>query len=215
MSDWVHTLGLLAGQNRFLAYFIIYLATIFLGNISAFASFWLVFRGVFGPWGVPFLIITIYASEISGDLLWYALGMTLRDTRLGNFVKNHLPGHKKIEEKMHKSRTRLIFFSKFLYASSFPVIFMVGWSRIKFKKFIRTSAFALAIWVPILTGMAFGLFSGLLPLRAIAIFKQFEIAFFIGLALFVVADYFVAKLMRVIFGRWWKEENGEAIEVNG
>jgi len=81
VSTLVADIGLLASQNLFLAYFIIYIATIFLGNISAFASFWIVFQGYFGMWGVPFLILTIFLADVTGDLLWYALGRATRDTR--------------------------------------------------------------------------------------------------------------------------------------
>src|SRR5258708_7606955 len=88
MSEFVRDVVLLAGQNQFLAYFIIYLATIFLGNIAAFIGLWIALRGTFGVWGVPLMAADIYASEITGDLLWYSLGSALRDTRFGNFVKN-------------------------------------------------------------------------------------------------------------------------------
>jgi membrane protein DedA with SNARE-associated domain len=184
----------------FLAYFIIYIATIFLGNISAFAAFWIVFRGVLGFWGVPFLIVAIFAANVSGDLLWYSLGRALRDTRFGNFVKNHLPRHEKIERAVQKNGTSWMITAKFLYASSLPVIFSIGWAKIGFRKFIRTSLLSVAIWLPILSGLSYGLFSGLSPLLAVSIFKKFEVALIIGLALFITADYFLAKLFRKILG---------------
>ncbi len=201
MSVILTNLGLLASQNMFLAYFIIYIATIFLGNISAFAAFWVVFHGVLGFWGVPLLILTIFAADISGDLLWYSLGRALRDTRFGNFVKNHLRHHEKIERSVQKNGAGWIIMAKFLYASAFPVIFLIGWTRIKFKKFFKTSLLSVAIWLPILAGLAYGLFSGLSPLGAVSIFKHFELILLIGLVIFFVADYFIAKLARKILGR--------------
>lgn len=212
MSTVLENLGLVASQNMFLAYFIIYIATIFLGNISAFAAFWIVLHGVLGFWGVPLLILTIFVADISGDLLWYSLGRALRDTRFGNFVKNHLPHHAKIESAVQKKGASWIFMAKFLYASSFPVIFSVGWARIEFRKFIRTSLLSVAIWLPILVGLAYGLFSGLSPLRAVSIFKNFEVVFIMGIILFFVADYFLARLFRKIFGKWW---NGFDFDANG
>ncbi len=201
MPNILADIGLLASQNRFLAYFIIYIATIFLGNISAFASFWIVFQGFFGPWGVPFLILTIFAADLSGDLLWYSLGNTLRDTRLGNFLKNHLPHHEKLERRIHKNGSRWVRFSKFIYASSFPIIFLVGWMRVDFKKFFKASLISIITWLPILTGLAYGLISGLSPLNAISTFKKFEVAFFIGLVLFFVLDYFIVLLIKKIFSK--------------
>ncbi|OGY99754.1 MAG: hypothetical protein A2945_02030 [Candidatus Liptonbacteria bacterium RIFCSPLOWO2_01_FULL_52_25] len=209
MSEWINALGSLASQNLFLAFFIVYLATIFLGNVSAFATFWIAFRGGFGAWGTPLALIAIFAAEVSGDLLWYSLGNKLRDTRLGTFIKNYLPRHEQLEQKMQKRNVRYVVLSKFIYASSFPIVFMVGWSRVAFKRFFKTSALTLAVWVPLLMGIAYGLFSGLSPLGAIATFRQFEINFFIGIAAFIVANYFLTKLVKIVFGRWWREENGE------
>lgn len=211
MANFLTNIGLLAGQNPFLAYFIIYLVTIFLGNISAFASLWLALRGYLGTWGVPWILLTIFAAEATGDLLWYALGRTLRETRFGNFVKNHLPGHSKIEQNLERNGRNWIFLSKFLYGSTFPIIFLVGWTKTDFKKFFQTSLVALLLWLPILTGLAYGLIFSLTPLGAIAafkvIFKKFEFVFFFGLGLFVVADYFLAKAFKIIAARRFLREN--------
>ncbi len=214
MSAILTTLGLLASQNMFLAYFIIYIATIFLGNISAFAAFWAVFHGALGFWGVPLLIVTIFVADVSGDLLWYSLGQALRDTRFGNFVKNHLRHHEKIERAVQKNGAGWIIMSKFLYASAFPVIFLTGWAKMEFGKFIKTSLLSIAIWLPILSGLAYGLFSGLSPLRAVSIFKRFEVVLITGLVLFVVADYFIARLARKVIGRKFGILNGNG-DISG
>jgi len=210
MANFLTNLGLLASQNPFLAYFIIYVITIFLGNISAFAGFWLVFRSNFGALGVPLLILTIFCANVSGDLLWYSLGRALRETRLGNFVKNRLPGHAKIENNLQKNGPGWIFVSKFLYGSSMPIIFSIGWTRIDFKKFFRVSLLSILVWLPILSGLAYGLILGLMPLGAVAIFKNFEVAFFLGLGIFLLLDYFLAKLFRTLVGKklFGAENNG-------
>lgn len=200
MSSFLTDIGLIASQNHFLAYFIVYLVTIFLGNISAFAGFWIAARGFFGSWGIPFLILTIFVADISGDLLWYSLGSALRDTRFGNWVKNRIRGHEKIEARLHKNGAHWIFVSKFLYASSFPIIFTVGWCKVGFKKFFKTSLLSILLWVPILSAIAYGLTLGLYSLGSLAIFKRLEVIFFVGLGLFLLADYFAAKIMRKIFG---------------
>jgi membrane protein DedA with SNARE-associated domain len=207
MPQFLTNIGLLAGQNQFLAYFIVYIATIFLGNISAFAAFWMVFRGFFGLWGVPLLVLTIFLANISGDLLWYSLGFTLRDTRLGNFIRNRIPRHEKIEAKLQKIGTRIVFMSKFFYGSVFPLIFLVGWFKINFKKFFRMSVLSVLIWLPILTLLAFGLVSGLSPLRAVNIFKNFEMVFLVGIGLFIAADYFLARLFKKLFGKGFVNGN--------
>lgn len=202
MSGIVANIGLLAGQNLFLAYFIIYVATIFLGNISAFVSFWIVFQGYFGAWGIPLLILTIFLADLTGDLLWYSLGHVTRDTHIGCWIKRRLPSwHEKVEYAFAHNGRKWIILSKFIYASSFPVIFSAGWSNMKFKAFFRNSVLSVLIWLPILLGLAYGLVSGLSPLRAVSAFRQFELTFVIGLILFLFFDYLLAKFIAKVFNQ--------------
>ncbi len=193
MGNLTSAIALLASQNPFLAYFIIYLATIFLGNISAFVSFWIIAQTNFGFWGFPLLILVIFISDFSGDLLWYSLGRKSRDTRFGEWVKNHLPGHKKAEKTLQHNGKYWIYFSKFIFGSAPPVIFSIGWTGMKFRAFVKNSIFSILLWLPILIGLAYGLVSGLSPLSAVADFKKFEWNFLIGIALFVFLDYIVAR----------------------
>lgn len=196
MSSVISNIGLLASQNLFLAYFIIYFVTIFLGNISAFASFWIVLQGYFGLWGIPLLILTVFLADLTGDLLWYSLGHATRDTRVGRWIRRRLPSwHEKVEHAFEHNGRRWIILSKFIYASAFPVIFSAGWSRMGFKKFFRNSVLSILVWLPILIGLAYGLVSGLSPLRAVSAFRKFELTFFIGLVLFLFLDYLLAKFV--------------------
>jgi len=201
VNSFLADIGLIASQNLFLAYFVIYIATIFLGNISAFAGFWFIFQGYLGPWGVPLLIITIFLADMSGDLLWYSLGRSLHDTRLGRWIKNHLPGYKKAEARIEKNGKHLIFLSKFVYASAFPVIFSIGWTQMEFKKFFKNSILSILIWLPILLGLAYGVVSGLWPLHDILVVKNFEWFFLIGLVVFIVLDYLLARIIGKLFRR--------------
>jgi membrane protein DedA with SNARE-associated domain len=209
VSDILSHLVAAASQNIPLAYFIIYLGTIFVGNISAFVSFWIVIKGNFGPWGVPALILIIFIADMTGDLMWYSLGRTVHDTRFGNWIKRRIPGYKKAESKIMENGGLLIFFAKFIYASSFPIIFSLGWTRMPFKKFFRNSILSILIWLPILIGLAFGLISGLSPLGALAIFKDFQWVFLVGLGLFIFLDYLLARVLGRLFERRARARKGE------
>lgn len=207
MSVLITSFAILAGQNPFLAYFIVYVATIFLGNISAFTSFWIVLRSDLSDSNIPLLILVIFLANVSGDLLWYTLGKYLRDTRFGNWIRNRIPGHERIERSLQHSGRKWMFLAKFFYASSFPVIFSIGWSKMAFKRFFKNSLLATCMWLPILLGLAYGLISGLSPLAAATAFQNVEWFFFIGLALFIVLDYLLAKLARALFEK--KNGNGD------
>lgn len=201
MSPAVASLAAFAGQNPFWAYFIVYAATIFFGNISAFASFWIALRGNLGEWSIPLLLLIVFLANVSGDLLWYSLGRVLHNTAIGNWIRDHIPGHDRIERSLQNHGRRWMFLAKFFYASSFPVVFSIGWTGIEFRRFIRNSFLATCMWLPILLGLAYGLISGLSPLTAIDAFKHFEWLFLIGLALFILLDYLLAKLIRFLFAR--------------
>jgi membrane protein DedA with SNARE-associated domain len=174
------------------AYFIIYLGTIFLGNISAFVSFWIISRTDFGAWGIPLLILIIFCADLTGDLLWYSLGRKLRGTRFGFWIKNHLPGHNRIESTLENNGKRFLFLSKFIFGFAPPVIFLIGWTGMHFKTFFKNAVLSVLLWLPILVGLAYGLISGLSPLNAMDDFKKFEWTFVIGLLLFIILDYLVA-----------------------
>lgn len=143
-------------------------------------------------------MLTVLAADISGDILWYFLGRTLRDTGFGNFIHGHLPRHEKIDSSIQEKGAKLIFFSKFIYASSFPIIFSVGWARLDFKKFFRMSLLSILAWVPLLTLLSYGLFSGISLFRAIKLFKRFEIIIFLALICFVTINYALAKIVKRI-----------------
>lgn len=201
MPDFVNNLGFLASQNYFLAYFIFYIAVMFLGTIAEFTGFWLVFKGFFGPWGLIIFPAVVILSSASGDLLWYSFGNALKETRFGNFVKNRLPKYAKLEESLKKNGTNLIFMARFVYGSAFPIIFSIGWFGMKLQKFFKMSFISNCIWVPILTGIAYGLTLGLTPLQSVAVFKEFEIAFLIGIVSFLILSYLATKLVKYIFKR--------------
>ncbi len=195
MSTFIAALGAIAGQNLVLATFIIYVGTIFLGNIAAFTGFWIVAHGYFGAWGVPLLVLAMFLANITGDTLWYSLGHKLRNTRLGGWIKSRIPGHERMERILLHNGRKMLFFSKFMYGASFPVVFLIGWTRTPFKKFFRTSVLSILAWIPLFLGLAFTLVSGLSPLLAAATLRDVELIFLVVLAVFVAVDFLIGKVV--------------------
>ena len=105
MHDAAIVIAATIEKNPLGAYFIIYLATVIFGNISAFLSFWIIFTANLGLIGFLFFVLTIFLAETSADILWYSLGRLLRDTRFGLWVEDHLPGHARIQA-MFQSKSR-------------------------------------------------------------------------------------------------------------
>jgi membrane protein DedA with SNARE-associated domain len=211
MDTLVAQVAALASQNIVLAYLIIYVAVIFLGNIGAFVAFWIAFQGGLGAWGVPFVIVGAFAANVTGDLLWYSLGRGLRVTRFGNWLKHRTKLYKRhgerLESHVERKGRRWMLFAKFAYGSNFPILFSLGWIQLPFRQFFRRSLLAIALWLPVILGVSYGLYASLSPLAAIADIKQFEIYFLIGLVLFIILQWLLGKIVGGFLSR-----NGE---VNG
>jgi membrane protein DedA with SNARE-associated domain len=189
-----------AGQNFILACLLVYLTAIFIGSIASFTSFWVALEGSFGPWGVPTILVVVLCAAISGDLIWYTMGRTLRATRLGEWIRHRIPGHEKLESHIDHRGSRWILASKFVYGS-FPIIFTVGWTRMPFPRFFRNSLLAILLWLPVVFSVSYALYASLAPLTAaVTTVRDFELLFLMGLLLFLAAQYGLVRL----FGRVFK-----------
>lgn len=194
----------LAIQNIALACFIVYLATIFLGNIGAFTSLWIAFQGGLGPFGVLLVLAIAFCANVTGDILWYSLGRGLRRTRFGNWIHNRIPHHEKIESRIARDGRRWMLFAKFAYGSNFPILFLLGWTQTNFEKFFRRSLLAIAIWIPVILGVSYALYSTVSPLAAVATLKHFELLFLAALILFIVLQYLITKILVSFLGKTQK-----------
>jgi membrane protein DedA with SNARE-associated domain len=211
MHDAVILVAETVGRNPLGAYFIIYLATIFLGNISAFVSFWVIFEANFGLLGFLCLVATIFLADMTGDLLWYSLGRSLRGTRFGLWVETHLPGHARAEALLQQKGRQWLFMSKFVIGCAPPVVFSIGWSGMDFKTFYKNSLLSILLWLPILTLLSYGIVSGLAPLAA-SDFRKLEWVLLGGFVSFVVLDYALARGARMLAKRFWGI-NGESDDL--
>jgi membrane protein DedA with SNARE-associated domain len=201
MHDATLAVAEAVGKNPIGAYFIIYIVTIFLGNISAFVSFWIIFEAHFGIVGFLVLALTFFLSDMTGDLMWYSLGRSLRGTRFGLWVETHMPGHAKAEAMVRRKGRQWLFLSKFVLGFAPPVVFSIGWSGMDLKTFYRNSLLSILLWLPILMGLSYCIVSGLAPLAATN-FRKLEWVALGGFVLFVILDYAIAKGVKMLADRF-------------
>lgn len=187
-----------------LVYLGTYLSIIIVGNVVSFATLWLAFQGELDFKNFLGVVGLVLFADISGDLAWYWLGRKLRGTRLGEFLHRHLPKHEEIEGYITANSKKWIFLSKFIPSSTFTIIFLVGWSKIDFKKFFSTSLLAIFSSVAILVALAFGLATGLSGLEAATVFKKYERLFLLAVILFLVINFVLGKLFRSLVRRGQK-----------
>lgn len=184
-----------------LVYFGTYLSIIIIGNVVSFATFWLAFQGNVQLWPFLGVVSLVLFADISGDQAWYWLGRGLRGTKFGNFLYRKLPGREYLEEHIREKADRWIFLSKFIPSSTFPIIFLAGWSDVPFRKFFPVSLAAIVSSAAVLVLLAFGLSLGLSALQPTAFFRDFERLFLLGIVIFLILDFLAAKLSRRAFRR--------------
>ena len=189
-------IGYLARHDMALVFAAIYVITIFLGNISAFINFWVAFAANYEQWRVLAMFAVIFLGEVTGDCLWYGLGRGLRNTGFGIWVKNHLPGHERAENALQKKGKKYLYLSKFAYGSAGFVVFSIGWTQMDFRTFFKNSLISIILALPVVFFMAYGLFSGLAPLTAVAAFKHLEWLLLIGIVTFIVLQWLLSKAVR-------------------
>lgn len=191
----------LIAAQPLLVYPVTFLSIILIGNPVSFAAFYLAFQENFRAGNLFGIVLLVLAADIAGDLAWFWLGKKLRGTKLGHFLRRHIPKHEELENNIRANSDKWIFLSKFIPSTTFAIIFSVGWADIKFKKFWPVSLAAIASSVLVLMAVAFGLASSLSGLEAVHAFKRFERLFVLALIIFFILNFAVAKISRKILRR--------------
>lgn len=183
--------------GEFYTYLAIYFSTILIGNAAAFSTFILAFLGRFGHWGLLYVIIIVFLADISTDNLWYFSGRWLHNTKIGNFIKNHLPHHDLIHKHIHEGNLKWLYLAKFVSSTSAPFVFLIGWSQsVNFKKFFHLSIRTVIVWLGlmIISTTAIGL--GLIPFQSIKFFKNLEVTIVVVVILFIGFEFLLKFLSK-------------------
>lgn len=187
-------------------YVTIFFSAIILGNISAFLTFWLASFGYFGSWGVLITAITVFIADVCGDTLWFWLGRTLRETKLGHFIKNHISRMKHVKDYVNEDTIKLMFLAKFVSSTNTPLVFLAGWAKVNFKKFIRVSLFAIANWFIIIFTIIYLLRPTVGPILPTNIIGKIEIILLIGVATFFISHLLAHRLTKKVAVKKWSEK---------
>ena len=122
--------------------------TIIQGESGVVVSILLIRSGQLG-WITFFLVaglaLLLYESGI------YGLGRLLRNTPLGNKIEKKIKRHEKIEEYLHNNSSRILIISRFIMYFGLAVVFLSGWTKMPYRRFIRARAIGVAIWLGLVT----------------------------------------------------------------
>ncbi|MDO8601891.1 MAG: VTT domain-containing protein [bacterium] len=139
--------------NPLLTYSIIFFGMFFEGEGIIILASIFAWQGHLN-WGT--LAGAILAGTYLGDLVWYAAGRMLRGTRFGNWLdrKYEKPGDT-IKKAVTEHYGRFAILSKFLYFTTHPTVFIVGWHQFKFRSFLWVTLYSTLIWSAVVLGIGY------------------------------------------------------------
>lgn len=143
-------------DNQLITYLIIFFGMLVEGEII------ILFMSIFAWQGLiswPLLALLAMSGTLCGDVMWYTIGSKFKDTRFGNWLdaRYEKTGAWVYGNIVSRYATWSIL-SKFIYFTARPTIFLAGWHKLEFKKFLRMTTIATAIWAS--TILAVGYFFG-------------------------------------------------------
>ena len=117
------------------------------------------------------LSIVVVTGMILGDLVWYTAGRTLQNTTFGKWLDRRYEKQGTwISENIVGHYAKYAILSKFMYFAYRPILFLVGWHNLPFKKFFRITIYSTVVWAAIvlLIGYFFGYTVDLIGFKKIA-----------------------------------------------
>ncbi|MCL5733699.1 MAG: VTT domain-containing protein [Patescibacteria group bacterium] len=191
-ANYIHDLILIASQNAFAAYLIVFVAIFVIGDISSLAGVWLAVNGALD---IFILVPMFIVASLIGDFFYYSIGNILYDTKIGLWIEKHLPHHQEIVSTLEKRHGRLISFSKFIPFGSPPIFFMAGWIKTDIKKVLKYDLISLAMWQPILIIAGYFLAATFNFLKAQVFFRRIEILIALAVIIFFIVDVAVSRVV--------------------
>lgn len=189
-----------------LAYALIYVGTILFGNVVVLGATWLAWIGRLGTEGLTLTLVVILVAHLSGDMLWYWLGRLFSGTPFGRWLRHRLPPNDHVGEFLDTHRVVLVASGKLLLAPVIPLLFLAGWYKMPFGRYLRVSLVSSLIWFPVILGISYGVLTGATALSSgsLLITVSVLIAFLVG-GFFVIRYAIMPRIQK-----WWEEDEESA-----
>lgn len=211
-NSFIDNLGRLVLNYPTWTHIIIALGIMLQGELTVLLSMYLIADGDL-TWSSFFL--TVFGAFFVAETFIYFLGKNLRGTIAGQRFRQKIPYGDKIENYLKGSVFKVIIIAKFIIGSTIIVMFMTGWSGVKFKKFIQAQILSVLIWLPVISGLAYSFAYGLWYLKSIKVFQSIEIGLGIIAIIIIGSEYILKKLFKTgIVLETKAEKIGKAVEKN-
>lgn len=149
-----------------------------------------------------YMFAAVLLGAMSGDVLWYWLGVRLFRNSKINFPKwIHRLSHP-LDRHLRDRPGKTIFVSKFVYGTNHATLVRAGALDVDIRKFLKSNVYANLVWIVFVGGLGY-LFGASFPLIRKYI-RAAEIVFLLIAVLFLFASHFLAL-------RYEKEKNGEDV----
>lgn len=195
MDNFLDSLGQLVLRYPSWSYAIIGIGMLIQGELTVLLSVFLIVNKALS-WG-GFLIATLAAAFIAENFLYF-LSRGLRHTRFGWRLYYKLKSSRRTQFYLYYLKTnltKLLITSRFLIATNFIIMLLVGWSKTKYGRFLKSYLLSLLLWFATMTFIAYFLMSGLTYLRSEKIFRQIEIGVAFVVILIFAGEYLLKKLL--------------------
>lgn len=182
-------LNLIADFRPELVYPLIFLGHIFLGGIVLIPALYL---SVTDTLSLAALFVTIIASSMVADSLWYLIGKNVRREKIYAlaFIKRRAEEAKKFSQFFEKHGIRMVFLTKFVYGTRIASHLLAGIHRINFVRFLIATAAGSTVWFLVLFSLVKLLDVGVSETGSVALKLQIV---FLGGVLFILLFNWYSK----------------------
>lgn len=209
MNNLLDTLGNLALNYPQWTTLIIAIGIAVQGEVTTLVSLYLVV-------GKHITLLQFLIPALIGLFVWetllYMLGRNIRGTRFGWKLYRRMKDNRKIQLytyylKNHSGKFLLA--AKFIPGMNSLMLFLMGWTKTGFSKFLRIYIPATLFWLTVATTSAYAVTSGLHYLRSAKIFKDIEFIIIGIVLLLFLGEHFAKKLLQMKAPKNLPELEGE------
>jgi membrane protein DedA with SNARE-associated domain len=174
-----------------LKYFVIAAFIHIQGETTVLVSVYLIRNGKL-DW--PFFILSCAAGIIIYEIFFYTLGYYSRGTKFGEKIENIFPRLARAQYHLHEKSSFYLIISRFVVYFNVTSLFLAGWTRFPFKKFLKLRGIANLIWVGSIIIFSYFLVAGLTLLESVNVISHVEILILLFVLAIFIGKYFVQKL---------------------
>ena len=143
----------------------------------------------------PRFLFSAMPALVIGETTLYAFGRTMRHTRFGWRMERRLKSNRRVQlytRFLHSNAGRLFMVAKFIIGANFLVLFLAGWTEVRFGTFAKAYLKSAAVWFSTTVAASYGIVKGMHYLQ----FKHTELFILGVIILFFVGEYIIKLFMR-------------------